>query len=173
MFTIGREREKKHAQGYITKPADVALIHTVIDAVHDVLDGILTPESSMPILTEAFGNGGSGVWEKTAGWIRKLTAEHPAVGGLWAPIARHPSARIRFRVGACLEDMPSLVRAEIFPLLLNDSSAKVRAKVASDRGLAVNASELALLTARRSQETDPGVLEAIDYALSMSKAPQG
>lgn len=166
MFTIGREREKSHAEERIKKAEDVALIYTVIDAVHDVLDGRVSVDGAIPIFTRAFIDGGSGVWEQTGVWARKLAAEHPAIAAFWAPMAQHDSAKIRFRVAAFLDDMPQPVRAELFPLLLNDSSAKVRAKVAGDRGVTPRAGDLAFLVARRAQETDSTVIASLDYALS-------
>jgi len=170
MFTIGRVREKEHADACLTKPEDIERIHKVIDAVHDLLDGVLAVDASMSVLSAAFVEGGSGVWERTGAWIRKLASEYPVINSAWAPIARHPSARIRFRVAAFLDDMPPPIRGELFPLLLNDPSAKVRAKVAGDCRVISSSNDLEILATRRSEETDPIVVDSIDYVLSSQKS---
>lgn len=166
MLTIGREREKRHAEGFITKPADVLLIHRVIDAVHDVVEGSIPPHVAIPVLTHAFVMGGTGVWEQTGSWIRKLTSEHSEFGSVWEAMAEHSSARIRFRVAAFLDDMPDPIRGHVLSRLINDPSARVRAKVAGDCSVSPRTSDQALLQARHACEVDPLVVESLDYALS-------
>jgi len=124
MFALGRQREKQHATRNLRSEADKQIIERVVDAVHDVLDGVAAPDAVGPILADAFVTGGSGAWERTGSWMCQLTGEHPSLAGLWLQLAPHKSARIRFRVAAFLNDMPDDIRMQLTSIYLADPSAK-------------------------------------------------
>jgi hypothetical protein len=39
VFSFGRDREKEAAAGYVRNPAQVPLVHALVDRVHDLLEG--------------------------------------------------------------------------------------------------------------------------------------
>ena len=166
MFTIGRQREKEHSHQFVKSQEEAFRLDAVIDAVHDMLDGAVRAEDTIPVFVEAFTNGGSGVWEQAGSWLRKLSEEHPILGHLWREFCRHRSVRVRFRAATFLEDMPTEVFAECFPLLLADASAKVRAKVASGCYRCSKREIRDILATRLSVETDERVKKSIRFAMT-------
>jgi hypothetical protein len=166
MFTLGREREKEHAARYLHKQADALVVGQVIDAAHDLIEGLASADAVAPIIAEAFVTGGEGAWEQTGSWIRKLAGTHPSLHQLWLQLAPHKSARIRFRVVAFLNDMPDEIRQRLAAVFLADRSANVRSKTAGEISMRPTPDLLPLLQSRLSQETDPEVVRSIQYALS-------
>src|SRR5688572_10225404 len=77
MFTLGREREKQHSHRYLRSQKEAWRIEAVIDAVHDLLDGTKDPDGVRSVFADAFTNGGSGVWEQTGSWLRKISKNIP------------------------------------------------------------------------------------------------
>jgi hypothetical protein len=132
MFTFGRDHEKACSVAYLREKAEIPRIHGVIDAVHDFLDGALNEYALHQILYDAFSKGGSGVWEQTEGWIRKLLKEHPSFGPLWVELSEHPSWKVRWRTACVLNAMPPTVAADVGNRLRSDVSRRVR-DVAADR----------------------------------------
>ncbi|MCO6047046.1 HEAT repeat domain-containing protein [Aeoliella sp. ICT_H6.2] len=165
MFTFGREHEKKRSGEYLRNPDELHRIHYVIDAVHDLLDGSTTDDEVKPVISGAFVDGGSGVWEQTGNWLVKIGREYPNLSGLWTTFASHRSSTIRFRAAAYICDVPDEVFAEIFPQLLNDKSAKVRSKVAGDIAVSPRLNAKDQLLERLAIETDPTVRESLDWAI--------
>ena len=127
MFTFGREHERKCALAYVRKPDQAALVSTMIDAIHDLLEGKGNAGQVGAVIGEAFAHGGSGVWESAGSWLRKIGAEYNEARQLWAVLARHESAAVRFRVACFLNEMPHEEFATASSLLLNDKSEKVAA----------------------------------------------
>ncbi len=127
MFTFGREHEKKCALAYVRKPDQAELVSTMIDAIHDLLEGKGNAGQAGAAIGETFANGGSGVWESAGSWLRKTNAEYPETRQLWAVLARNESASVRFRVACFLNEMPHEEFASVSSLLLNDKSKKVAA----------------------------------------------
>lgn len=105
----------------------------MIDAAHDLLDGIRSAEAVAPTFVEAFTSGGSGVWEQTGSWLGRVSQRHSPLAELWQEFCRHPSAKVRLRAAAFLNEMPDAIFAECFRALLTDASPRVRSKTASDR----------------------------------------
>jgi hypothetical protein len=165
MFTTGRQREKQHAASYVRSEVDIPIVERVIDAAHDLMDGIVSADKVAPVFSEALLTGGSGVWEQTGSWLCKLTREHPSLAQLWLQLAPHKSARIRFRVAAFLNDMPDDVRVQLASTFLSDPTAKVRSKVAGEISMRPTSDMLPLLHSRLAQERDQDVITAINYAL--------
>jgi hypothetical protein len=166
MFTIGREREKENAARYLHNQADALVVGRVIDAVHDLIEGVASADTVGPVFAEAFVSGGGGAWEQTGSWMRKLAREHPSLHQLWLQLAQHKSARIRFRVAAFLNDMPDEIRQRLTATFLADRSANVRSKTAGEISMRPTSDLLPLLQSRLAQETDPEIVRAIQYALS-------
>ncbi len=129
MFAFGREHEKKCALAYPRQPDQAALVSTMIDAIHDLLEGKGTAGQASAAIGDAFANGGSGVWESAGSWIRKTNVEYeyPETCQLWTVLARHEAAIVRFRVACFLNEMPCEEFASVSSLLLNDKSKKVAA----------------------------------------------
>lgn len=128
-FTFGREREKENATYYIKNPAHQILILDVVDAVHDLLDGRVTIDVVKAKCLAAFIQGGTGCWEQTGGWIRKLGNDYPSIMTIWHDLAKHSNASVRFRVACFLNEMPEDTVKEIRQFLQSDSSRKVREMV--------------------------------------------
>ncbi len=166
MFTVGREREKEHARNFLRESSDSSKLEAVIDAVHDLLDGKAVIDSAKTVFVLGFVDGGAGTWESTGSWLAKTAKEFPALMDLWRDFALHRSAKVRFRAAAFVDRMPEDCAMSVFPLLLADPSAKVRSKLASDQHDSKQAWVFPLLSERRLVETDPAVIETIDFALT-------
>tara|TARA_A100001391_G_scaffold83327_1_gene54599 strand:+ start:441 stop:887 length:447 start_codon:yes stop_codon:yes gene_type:complete len=126
MFTFGRQREKECAAYYLRNPDQLSLIEDVVDAVHDVIEDEHKIDDFRAAFERAFVDGGSGVWEKTASWLTKLSVEHEELLTEWRKLSTHPKAEVRFRVACCMNDMPAEVAAELADAFLTDHSRKVR-----------------------------------------------
>ena len=132
MFTYGRVREKENSACYIKNKEHLTVIYRVIDSVHDFLDNKLSNEELKPILYSAFADGGSGVWEQTETWIRKLSYEDPDFLSLWYELSNHKYAKVRWKVACVIDSMPTKVAFEIGYKLLKDKGKRVR-ECAEDR----------------------------------------
>ena len=95
MFTIGRDREKEHARKFLGTSSDPALLESVIDAVHNLLEGQALSENTFEAFRRGFLEGRSGTWESTGSWLTKIDREFPALSSLWHEFAAHQSAQIR------------------------------------------------------------------------------
>lgn len=126
MFTFGRQHEKACAVRYLRDPQQAELIESVIDAVHDLLEGAATVDTIRPMLLRGLISGGSGVWEQTGSWTRKLIAEQPHLESVWTELAAHADWKVRFRVACFINDMPATLAQDIGAQLVNDRSKKVR-----------------------------------------------
>lgn len=166
MFTIGREREKEHARRFLGDSRDPTKLEAVIDAVHDLLESGSVTDSIRAAFRSGVVDGGSGTWECTGSWLAKTVREFPSLSALWIEFAGHRSAKVRFRAAAFLDSMPESCATEVFPRLLADRSAEVRSKVAGEQHDSKRPWVIPLLSERRSVETDPQVLDSIDFALS-------
>lgn len=125
MFTFGRDHEKKCEAQYVRNPAQVPMLMSVIDAVHDLIEGHGELEQVRASLRVALTEGGAGVWENAAKWLRKTSFEHPEILTLWSELASHPKANTRFRVACFLDEMPADTAFAIFTRLSQDRSQKV------------------------------------------------
>jgi hypothetical protein len=165
LSTFGRESEKSRAVEYVRDPAERPFVETLIDAIHDVLDGTGDIALVRPLLERGFAEGGAGVWEQCGVWLRKLSAEHPALLDLWQQLSRHRSAVVRFRLAAHLSDMPATLASELGEQLLADRSAKVREKAAADLAHVRIDGISRLLRRALEAETHTTVSESIRWAL--------
>lgn len=132
MFTFGRDHEKKVCARYVRNPEQVPLLDSVIDAVHDLIEGKGSERALRDAIRTAFTEGGSGVWENTESWLRKASADYPGLLQLWAELAAHPKTEVRFRVACVLNLIPEPCRTDLAIRLKSDNSKKVSA-MASDR----------------------------------------
>ena len=132
MFTFGREHEKKCEARYVRRAEQVPLLMAVIDAVHDLMEGVGTEEGLASSIREAFTQGGSGVWESAGRWLRKSGEDYPCLLGLWLEFAHHGQAEVRFRTACFLDEMPQDTYLLVSSLLLVDRSRKV-ARMAAAR----------------------------------------
>jgi hypothetical protein len=166
MFTIGREREKEHARKFLGDSSDPTKLVAVIDAVHDLFESGAITDSTRAAFRSGFVDGGGGTWESTGSWLAKVVREYPSLSPLWIEFAGHPSATVRFRAAAFLDKMPEYCAAEVFAQLLSDCSAKVRSKTAGEQHDSKRPWVIPLLSQRRLVETDPVVIDSIDFTLS-------
>ena len=128
MFTFGYAHELQHALACVSDPEQQVLIRTLIDAVHDRIAGRCDDTCLCAALREALVRGKSGTWEMAAMWLRKCSADFPAVNTLWPELAAHRLANVRWRVAACLDDVPADLRTGLATALASDASAKVAEK---------------------------------------------
>lgn len=128
MWTIGREREKQHAAKFVKEESQQRLLFPVIDVVHDLKEGTATAQDLMNVARVAMVEGGSGVWQNTANWLRQVQHELPEVRFLWSDLAHHPNWQVRWRVACCLYlDIPEQQSDRLFSALRFDKSKRVRA----------------------------------------------
>jgi hypothetical protein len=137
MFTFGREHEKKCEARYVRNPSQIPLLLSVVDAVHDLIEGKGTEEDLKESLRKAFVEGGAGVWENTEKWLRKSSEDYPGVLELWSEFANHPKAEVRFRVACVLDRLPKPLFLVLSLQLVNDKSKKVH-NMARERVKEVN-----------------------------------
>jgi len=126
MFTFGRQREKECALRYLKEPKQAHLIEAVVDAVHDLLEGRMSPDAIRAVLSRAFVEGGTGVWEQTGSWLQKLIGDQPTLESLWSEFASHPESKVRFRAACFINEMSPTLAREIGSRLSLDRSKKVR-----------------------------------------------
>lgn len=124
MFTFGRERELQASARYVRGAENQRLAAATVNAVHDFIERKENAESAIEVIAISFIEGGSGVWEQAASWLRKLSAELDNTT-LWFELANHSSSRVRYRVACCLADIPSDARNVIGQKLSADRSSKV------------------------------------------------
>ena len=173
IFTLGREREKLHAAGYVRSETDRRCVEDMIDVVHNVLEGLMAVNDAGPTLVHQFISGGNGVWEQTGSWIRKLTSRHPELSRLWPEMAEHKSSKIRFRVAAFVNDIPAEVRQQLISRFLADPAVTVRAKVVGEVCICPTREVLPELQLQLSQEADASTLQALHDAIhAISSLPK-
>ncbi len=127
MFTFGREHEKKCVARYVRNKDHVPLACRAIDSVHDCLEGAIRPAQMCRVLSEAFTEGGSGVWENAGYWLRKAVELCPElVVESWTNLSNSPKAEIRWRVACFLHEIPLDAFNVAAPNLVADKSGKVR-----------------------------------------------
>lgn len=166
MWTIGREREKEHAHGYLGPTENPAHIDAVIDAVYDLKEGAEVTSQVFQVFRVGFIDGGRATWDQTGTWLRKVGSEFPSLLELWHEFATHRSSKIRFRAAAFLNQMPPNIFERLFPHLLDDISAKVRSKTAEDRYDSLTPEIISLLKNRQKIETNNEVRKSIEFALN-------
>ena len=132
MHTIGREREKEHARSYLKNPADAVLIETVIDVVHDHLEGRFDVACARKAFLSAFENGGSGAWEQAGSWLRKISLDRADLHSVWLELASSTKLKLRRIAASFATDLPPEQARRLIQSLSRDPSKAVRLKVASD-----------------------------------------
>jgi hypothetical protein len=126
MFTFGRQREKECALHYLKDPQQAHLMEAVVDAVHDLLEGRMAPDAIRPVLSRAFIEGGTGVWEQTGSWLGKLIRDQPTLESLWSEFSSHPELMVRLRAACFINEMSPILARDIVSRLRLDRSKKVR-----------------------------------------------
>jgi hypothetical protein len=126
VFTFGRDHEKKCAVAKLRKSDQAAILVGVVDAVHDLLEGKSSLDDMRPTLTNAFASGGTGVWESTGSWMRKIMGEHPTFATVWRELATHSEGQVRFRAACFINDLPKPLAIELGNELKEDRHKKTR-----------------------------------------------
>lgn len=136
MFTFGRDHEKNCEARLVRNPAQIPLLMNVIDAIHDLIDGNGDLEYVRTSVHVAMTEGGAGVWENAAKWLRKTGFDYPDIISLWSELASHSNAEVRFRVASLLDEVPIKCFGAISSALLKDRSKRV-VEMAVDRSARV------------------------------------
>lgn len=126
LFTFGRERELENASCFIGNESKANPLVELIDVIHDYLDNKVDIDYVKEFVEVAIVEGYSGVWESSTTWLNRLGQVDSSILDLWTKLAKHNSAKVRFRVACNLDTISPLVASEVANLLLNDRSKKVR-----------------------------------------------
>jgi hypothetical protein len=128
MFTFGREHEKecsaRNFRGKTQLP-DIHFLMTVIDDVHDLIEGKGSIEQVIESCRAAFTKGGRVAWDQTEYWIRKCSEDYPEILELWYEFSDDSRAEIRWRVACLLDNLPISIRSDLSFKLANDRSKRV------------------------------------------------
>ena len=126
MFTFGREHEIKTAQRRHGGPDRASQVVDIVNAIHDLQEGTCALEDVEAFICKALVEGRRDVWDAAGTWLLKLQGDHPISDRLWRKLGSHQSAEVRFRVASHLTYFPAELRGEIYELLKNDKSKRVR-----------------------------------------------
>lgn len=126
MFTFGRDHEVQHVLKRFGGEEKADLLVAVVNSVHDLIEGKTSVETTISAIENAFIEGTSGVWEKAGGWLLKVNADYPSSTEVWHRFACHSKANVRFRTAGFLIDFPKDLRKELYFLLRQDKTKKVR-----------------------------------------------
>jgi hypothetical protein len=127
LWTLGRDREKQSVAPHFEDPEQQALLFAVIDAAHDLKEGLSAADGLIAVARRAFKEGNPGVVQQTSEWIAKLAGQFPSIEILWEELASHRNMKMRWDV-ACrlywyLDENQS---NRLFAILRHDKSKKVR-----------------------------------------------
>ncbi|MFT3961627.1 hypothetical protein [Propionivibrio sp.] len=78
------------------------------------------------VLTSAIIEGRRDIWDAAGTWLLKVQKYYPSVGHVWIDLAKHPDAEVRYRVACHIIDLPEATCTEVYALLKDDKSKKVR-----------------------------------------------
>jgi len=131
IFTFGREHEKKCEARYVRDKTQIPLLLSVVDSVHDLIEGHGTEAALADVIRIAFIEGGAGVWGNADKWLRKCSPDYPALQKLWLEFAVHPKAEVRFRVACLLNSVPASIFDALAHNLAADKSKKVSTMAAA------------------------------------------
>lgn len=125
MFTFGRDHEKRTALSRFKDPDQALQLLAVIDAVHDLIEGVGSQEALQQAAYVAFAEGRGGVWEGTEYWLRKAAREYPGLLALWPRFAADARWQVRFRCACVLDSLPGDLFRTLSPALAADANRKV------------------------------------------------
>lgn len=126
MFTFGREQEIKVALRRHGGPDRAGQIVDIVNAIHDLQEKTCSLEHVESLIRLALVEGRRDVWDAAGTWLLKLQGDHADCRQLWVELAGHESAEVRFRVASHLPDFGHGLREEIYALLKDDRSRRVR-----------------------------------------------
>lgn len=126
MFTFGRKTETDVALRRHGGAEKAEMIVAVVDSVHDLLEGKASVEDVEKVLASAITEGRRDIWDAAGTWLLKVQKHYPSVGHVWLDLAKHPAAEVRFRVACHIIDLPEAICTEVYALLKDDKSKKVR-----------------------------------------------
>jgi hypothetical protein len=128
MFTFGREHELSCARKAFKSDSDAELMLTVVNAVHDLLEGKIEFSEAEKALKMGIVEGNRATWDKTGSWLLKMSKDYPETEGTWKYLATHPKAEVRYRVACHVGDFPDKYQEGLYNILINDKSKKVRSQ---------------------------------------------
>lgn len=126
MFTFGRSHEVSVALRRHGGPGEADTVVAVVEAVHDLLEGKVELPAVLEVIRGAIVEGRRDVWDAAGTWLLKLEKDYPRSVDLWHELAAHPRAEVRFRVAGHIVYMRKPLRTEIYEVLKNDRSKRVR-----------------------------------------------
>ncbi len=136
MFTFGREHEIEQAIHHIGDAQRAEPLLRVINLIHDQIEGADNETEVAEAIKWAVSEGQSGVWESAGNWSKKLCGENEGYAQAWLQLAKHQHLKVRFRVASFVGEIPGLIGEEVFELLSNDASSKVREHAVGKNNLA-------------------------------------
>ncbi len=163
MFTFGREHEINSAKKWFKTESDGQLMFSVINSIHDLLEGKSTFRTTGAILRKAFAEGDRTTWDKTGGWMLKMGKEYPDIENTWRELASDPNWSVRWRVACHLNHLPDSIIEDLYNLLKNDKSKKVREHAEGNWDYAQNPEKYSNKTIMSPLESAAGT--SINYGL--------
>lgn len=126
MFTFGRKTETDVVLRRHGGPEKAEMVVAIVDAVHNLLEGSATLEDVEKVITFALVEGRRDIWDAAGTWLLKVQKHYPSIGHVWLDLAKHANAEVRFRVACHIIDLPEATCTEVYALLRDDKSKKVR-----------------------------------------------
>jgi hypothetical protein len=126
MFTFGRKTETDVALRRHGGQENAVMIVAIVNSVHDLLEGGATLEEVEKVISYAFVEGRRDVWGAAGTWLLNVQEHYPSASHVWLDLAQNPIAEVRFRVACHIIDLPEATCKEVYALLKDDKSKKVR-----------------------------------------------
>lgn len=126
MFTFGRKHEIDVALRRHGGPELATMIVEIINAIHDLIEDKTTLHVVEKLIETALIEGRRDIWDAAGTWLLKLQKHYPSVEHIWTDLARHSKAEVRFRIASHIIDLPQFTRDQVYSLLKDDKSKKVR-----------------------------------------------
>jgi hypothetical protein len=126
MFTFGRRKEIEVVLQRHGGKEKAELIVDVVNSVHDMLEGKTELEHVLAVIEKAIVEGKRDIWDAAGTWLLKMHKSFPKTKLAWVNLSKHRTSEVRYRVASHIIEMPSDIREEIYNILKNDQSKKVR-----------------------------------------------
>jgi len=126
MFTFGRKHEIDVAVRRHGGAERANMIVDIVDAIHDIIENKTTLDVVEKLIETALVEGRRDIWDAAGTWLLKLQKDYPPVEHVWTDLAKHPKSEVRFRIASHIIDLPQSTRDQVYSLLKDDKSKRVR-----------------------------------------------